>query len=492
MNDDAELLLRYSREGEQAAFAELVQRHLPLVYQTALRQLGGNTHLAQEAAQNVFIAMGHKAAELAQRPTLTGWLYISACFAAKKLIRSAQRRQHWEQESIDMQTVHEPEWSQIRPELDALLLRLGEADREALLLRYCEGLRFGDIARKLRLTEDGARLRVDRAIEKLRQLLARRGITSTSAALATVLTAHAAATAPVGLATTISAGALASLASGTTTSATIVGSLKLILMSKLTLTAVTAAVLVTAASIYFVRRAQSSPVETTLAPSSVTITPSPAPKPALQQRIEALRATKAKAFKGETETIIGESGTPDPKAAARRDQVLADLDHGFFRIESLVHVGADTPRAAVTSFRWALEHASFNDIAQMIQLSPEDKKSAEAILATLPPSARNEYPDAEHLLALYAARDASVVYPTQGVVQITSEQVDAKDGETAKAHVTLQYDQGIRDQLDQKNHEDFDLQQTSTGWKIIVPPSATKQVMKWITEPEAAAQKPTP
>jgi RNA polymerase sigma factor (sigma-70 family) len=489
MNDDAELLRRYSRDGAESAFAELVHRHLPLVYQAALRQLGGNTHLAQEAAQDVFIAMGGKAADLAKRPSITGWLYISASFAAKKLIRSAQRRQHWEQEAIAMQTAHEPEWSQIRPELDALLLRLGEADREALLLRYCEGMRFGDIGRKLRLTEDGARLRVDRAVEKLRQLLARRGITSTSAALATVLTAHAAATAPVGLATTISAGALASLAAGTTTSTAAIGGLKLILMSKLTLTAVTAVALVTAASIYFVRRAESSPAEMPIAPSSETITPNLAPKPVLQQRIDALRATKTKAFKGEAETIIGESGTPDPKAAARRDQVLADLDHGFFRIESLVHVGADTPRAAVASFRWALEHASINDIAPMIQLSPEDKQKMEAILANLPLSTRNEYPDAEHLIALYGARDASVVYPTQGVVQIVSDQAESKDGETAKAHVTLQYDQGIRNQLDQKNHEDFDLQQSSTGWKIIVPPSAAKQVIKWMTEPQEAAQR---
>jgi hypothetical protein len=294
----------------------------------------------------------------------------------------------------------------------------------------------------------------------------------------------------VGLATTISAGALASLASGATTSAATVGGLKLMLMSKLTLTTITAAALVTAASIYFVRRAQSSPVETTIPPSSVTITTDLAPKPALQQRIEALRATKTKAFKGETETLTRESGTPDPKAAARRDQVLADLDHGFFRIESLVHVGADTPRAAVASFRWALEHASFNDIAQMLQLSSEDKQKVEAVLANLPPSARNEYPDAEHLMALYGAREASVAYPTQGVVQIISEQAEPKDGETAKAHVTLQYDQGIRDQLDQKNHEDWDLQQTSTGWKIIVPASATKQVIKWVTEPEGAKSPP--
>src|SRR6185369_14539378 len=127
MNDDAELLLRYAREGSEEAMAELVRRHLPLIYHAALRQVRGNSHLAEEAAQEVIIAMARKAASLAKAPSLTGWMYVSACYSARKLIRSAERRQHWEQQAME---THSPEveWHRIRPEIDGLMLKLGDGD----------------------------------------------------------------------------------------------------------------------------------------------------------------------------------------------------------------------------------------------------------------------------------------------------------------------------------------------------------------------------
>ena len=61
MVNDSELLLRYSSDGSQDAFTELVARHLPLVYNAALRQVAGEAQLAREAAQDVFIDMGRNA-----------------------------------------------------------------------------------------------------------------------------------------------------------------------------------------------------------------------------------------------------------------------------------------------------------------------------------------------------------------------------------------------------------------------------------------------
>src|ERR1041385_3693351 len=109
MIPDGELLRRYIESHSESAFAELVARHLDLVYSTALRQVNGDAHLAQDVAQTVFIDLARKAATLTQRSVLTGWLYTSSSFAAAKAVRTEQRRQTHEQEAqaIDRKSVVE-------------------------------------------------------------------------------------------------------------------------------------------------------------------------------------------------------------------------------------------------------------------------------------------------------------------------------------------------------------------------------------------------
>src|SRR5687768_18512690 len=103
MNDDAELLRRYSEEGANAAFTELVQRHVNLVYSAALRQLNGDAHFAADATQLVFTDLARKAATLRQHRVLAGWLFTSTRFATAKLVRTERRRQAREQEAHLMQ-----------------------------------------------------------------------------------------------------------------------------------------------------------------------------------------------------------------------------------------------------------------------------------------------------------------------------------------------------------------------------------------------------
>src|SRR5476651_1834177 len=123
MNDDAALLRRYSGDRDEGAFAELVQRHLALVYGAALRQLGGATHRAEEVTQSVFTDLARKASSLARRDDLAGWLYTSTHFAAAKLKRAEQRRQTREQEAHTMHELlsgspSEADWERLRPVLD--------------------------------------------------------------------------------------------------------------------------------------------------------------------------------------------------------------------------------------------------------------------------------------------------------------------------------------------------------------------------------------
>jgi len=87
-------------------------------------------------------------------------------------------------------------------------------------------------------------------------------------------------------------------------------------------------------------------------------------------------------------------------------------------------------------------------------------------------------------MALYGARDTALAQvPTSGVMQIVSEQIDSGDGGETGAQVRIQYDPGNGDPVDQRNHEDFALQQTPPGWVIVVPSWATKNVAKWLANP---------
>jgi RNA polymerase sigma factor (sigma-70 family) len=231
MTPDYELLRRYAETRSEAAFAELVQRHVNLVYSAARRQVNGDAHLAQDVAQTVFTDLARKAAPLSRRATLTGWLYTSAHFAAAKAVRAEHRRRDREEKFMREpipETAPEPDWNKLRPVLDEAMHELKEPDRDAILLRYFENRPFAEIGAPSGLNENAARMRVERALEKLRAILARRGIT-TAAALASVISANAVQLTPASLAATLTTASLAGAGTGTLTL------LKLMTLTKLKL-----------------------------------------------------------------------------------------------------------------------------------------------------------------------------------------------------------------------------------------------------------------
>lgn len=214
VNDDATLLRTYAEKGSEAAFAELVRRHIDLVYGVALRRTGGDAHGAADIAQQVFINLAHRAGELSRHTVLCAWLHTATRNAALNAVISARRRQARDAVALQLADASDPEWERVRPLLDDAIDELPERDRAAVLLRFFKNSPFAEIGRTLHLSEDAARMRVERALEKLRGILARRGVESTGAALAMALANQAGASAPAGLAGALTTAALASGATG--------------------------------------------------------------------------------------------------------------------------------------------------------------------------------------------------------------------------------------------------------------------------------------
>jgi RNA polymerase sigma factor (sigma-70 family) len=207
--NDSELLKNYVQMRSEEAFAELVRRHIGLVYSAALRKMNGVSHLAEDITQIVFSSLAKKAPELTRHTSIAGWLHTSVRYAASDSRRSEQRRSTREQDSFLMNELlnpdgSSPDWEQLRPIIDDTLNELEAEDREAILLRYFQGCVLAEVGARLGIQENTARMRVDRALEKLRVSLARRKITSTAAVLANSLTGYAMSTASAGLATQVS------------------------------------------------------------------------------------------------------------------------------------------------------------------------------------------------------------------------------------------------------------------------------------------------
>ena len=213
-SDDIELLRRYAFERSEEAFADLVQRHIGLVYSAALRQTQGDATLAQDVTQVVFTGLARTATRLTRHTSLAGWLYTTTRHTAATLRRGEQRRCTRELEAHAMNELLQsaetnPAWAQLRPVLDEAMHDLKATDREAVLLRFFESLPLATVGARLGVTENTARMRVARALERLRTALVKRGVTSTAGALAAVLGVQAVGAAPAGLAATGSSVAVA-------------------------------------------------------------------------------------------------------------------------------------------------------------------------------------------------------------------------------------------------------------------------------------------
>jgi len=262
---DQQLLRNYSGQRSEAAFAELVRRHVDLVYSAAVRMVY-DAHLAEDVTQGAFLALAQNARQLVERPVLSGWLHRTAQNLASKAVRSEVRRRAREQEAAAMNELlsAEPDaaWEHIATHLDAALGELSEPDRDAVLLRYFERKSAREMAQTLGISDDAAQRRVSRAVERLRESFTKRGISASASGLAAVISVNAVQAAPVGLTATIStAVALA----GTLTATTVATQSTLTTMnwiSAKSIAAIVASALVAGTGTYLVQQRETNRLRT--------------------------------------------------------------------------------------------------------------------------------------------------------------------------------------------------------------------------------------
>ena len=236
-SSDMELVRDYARLNSQAAFAELVQRHINLVYSVALRHLGIAAQ-AEEITQAVFIILARKAAGLRPDTILEGWLHETTRLTALSFLRGERRRQFREQEAYMQSTLQESAdvslWNQLAPLLDEAMARLGKKDRDAVMLRFFKDKSVREVAAALKVNEAAAQRRVHRAVEKLRKFFTKRGVSSTTAIIAGAISANSVQAAPVALAKSVTAVAIAKGATASASTLTLIkGALKIMAWTKL-------------------------------------------------------------------------------------------------------------------------------------------------------------------------------------------------------------------------------------------------------------------
>jgi RNA polymerase sigma factor (sigma-70 family) len=195
-----QLLQSYAKDRSEAAFAELVRRHVDWVYSVALRHVG-DPNLAEDVVESVFVLLAAKAGDLRPGTLLGGWLFRTTRHVAGHARRTEQRRKNREATASTMihdyqaASADEVIWQQLAPHLDLAVAALSEADRAPILLRFYEKMPLRKIGERLGVSEEAAKKRISRAVEKMRKFLNERGVKPGGAVLAAVLaerTVHAA------------------------------------------------------------------------------------------------------------------------------------------------------------------------------------------------------------------------------------------------------------------------------------------------------------
>ena len=196
MLDDAVLLNAYAQTRDAEAFAELVRRYAGLVYGTCLR-VTRNPDEAEDAAQECFIELAKRAGSITG--SLPGWLHATARHKAIDGLRKASTRREYEGQAVEMAQQRDTTWDDVMPHVDEALAVLPEELRAPILLHFLEGRTQEETAAALGVNQSTVSRRLEKGLETLRGQLKRSGVMVSLAALAVLLSEHAAVAAPPSL-----------------------------------------------------------------------------------------------------------------------------------------------------------------------------------------------------------------------------------------------------------------------------------------------------
>jgi len=202
--NDSRFLQEYADNGSEQAFSELVKRHANTVYAVCLRRIG-DVHLAEDAAQEVFLLLAQKAERLRNRNTLSGWLVQSAVYVSLNIVKVKSHQRKHEEKMGEINKIHsgpepaEPEWQNLAPFVDSALLNLKDRDRDAVVLRYYQGRSHREIAEILAVSEAAVRKRVSRALDRLKKTLTGQGVVLPAAVIGVLISENAVQAAPPAL-----------------------------------------------------------------------------------------------------------------------------------------------------------------------------------------------------------------------------------------------------------------------------------------------------
>lgn len=455
MPTDAELLRHYVQEGAEEAFTELVRRNVGLVYAAALRRTGGQSHLAEEVAQKVFSDLSLKAVALSRHPCLVAWLYRSTRYAAIDALRAGLRRTNLAQ---SFSTMHDdssaPEiradWEQLRPVLDEAMDELKDRDRELMLLRFFGGLSFAEVGTKLGLSENAARKRTERALERLRVVLGQRGISSPAAALSLLLSHEVLASAPASVATSVATAALA-----TPPATGLASFLTALCLSKVT-APVLGALIATGVTTVFWASTHSDlqpaiaalrQEHARLKAATATSTSSAAISREYEQHAEAIAQAMAPAQANQSRRSSRSDHTTATDESARSP-------HGYD------NRGQATARAAVETFAWACDVGDSEVLAKLVYLDDQTRARAQSVLLRMPAGIRAQCRTPEELYGLLLAASSLEAPPPDAlIVRYLMNLAELEPGRVATRRIGSS-----------ANFHEF--LQTSEGWKYVLPVEA--------------------
>jgi RNA polymerase sigma factor (sigma-70 family) len=173
---DFEWLRSYAIDGDSAAFGRLVDRHAGWITAAARRRLRDD-HLAEDAAQAVFMLLASKAADLVKsgRSSIAAWLFHAMHLTCSRLQRSRSRRERHEVRAQRNPRSPLPP-DELRAMLEDAISQLPPLDRQAIVRRFYEGMDYAAIGRELGATADAVRKRIARSLINVRSWMLHDGL----------------------------------------------------------------------------------------------------------------------------------------------------------------------------------------------------------------------------------------------------------------------------------------------------------------------------